>query len=124
MARVPFVIVTLLAVPIMKSFERPPSVGPQKIPTYPCQVGARMGWSYGEFVFNLNCTCLKIMKHLFHTLLQVQMRVRRSEILLNWETLAYTQPTTYHPKLNRASCLKYTFTSLGGLYDLILGTNL
>ena len=36
------------AMKIPGSIARPPTVGPGKIPTYPCQLDDLMGWSYGK----------------------------------------------------------------------------
>ena len=36
------------AMKIPGSIARPPTVGPGKIPTYPCQLDDQMGWSHGK----------------------------------------------------------------------------
>ena len=115
---------TLVLLPsVMKipgSLARPPHVGPEKIPTYPCQVDDLMGWSYGKL--NSSPINYPTSSVVFFSLIlfQGQMRVQRSVTLSNRGTLPCTPPTTYPPKRSSPSCSTLNFTFLAGISSLVL----
>ena len=103
------------------SLARPPTIGPDKIPTYPCQLDDRLGWSYGEQVFSkifvdkTDFVLTLLPENNFAPFVQGVMKGRKQETLSVRPTLDFMQNTIFPRRRNRALCSRYAFTSLAGM---------
>ena len=103
------------------SLARPPTIGPDKIPTYPCQHDDRLGWSYGEPVFSKifvdkpDFVLTLLPENNVASFVQAVMKAPEKETLSVRPTLHYMQNTIFPRRRNRALCSRFAFTSLAGM---------